>query len=80
MKYGKNILALALVLALTMGALPQAALAEEPTETTAVCTEPVETTQIPETTRRGIRPGDQAGDCPGSHGGIGSRTHRGDYC
>ena len=30
--------------------------------------------------RRGIRPGDQAGDCPGSHGGIGSRTHRGDRC
>lgn len=50
MKYGKRIIAILLAAVLTMGTLPQAALAEEPTETTAVCTEPVETTQIPETT------------------------------
>ena len=49
MKYGKRIIAILLAAVLTMGTLPQAALAEEPTETTAVCTEPVETTQIPET-------------------------------
>lgn len=50
MKYGKRIIAILLAVVLTMGTLPQAALAEEPTETTAVCTEPVETAQIPETT------------------------------
>lgn len=50
MKYGKRIIAILLAAVLTMGTLPQAALAEEPTETTAVCTEPVETAQIPETT------------------------------
>ena len=49
MKYGKRIIAILLAAVLTMGTLPQAALAEEPTETTAACTEPVETTQIPET-------------------------------
>ena len=49
MKYGKRIIAILLAAVLTMGTLPQAALAEEPTETTAVCTEPVETAQIPET-------------------------------
>lgn len=49
MKYGKRIIAILLAAVLTMGTLPQAALAEEPTETSAVCTEPVETTQIPET-------------------------------
>ena len=49
MKYGKRIIAILLAAVLTMGTLPQAALAEEPTET-AACTEPVETTQIPETT------------------------------
>lgn len=49
MKYGKRMIAILLAAVLTMGTLPQAALAEEPTETTAVCTEPVETTQIPET-------------------------------
>lgn len=49
MKYGKRIIAILLAAVLTMGTLPQAALAEEPTETTAVCTEPVETVQIPET-------------------------------
>lgn len=49
MKYGKRIIAILLAAVLAMGTLPQAALAEEPTETTAVCTEPVETTQIPET-------------------------------
>ena len=50
MKYGKRIIAILLAVVLAMGTLPQAALAEEPTETTAVCTEPVETAQIPETT------------------------------
>ena len=50
MKYGKRIIAILLAAVLTMGTLPQAALAEEPTETTAVCTEPVETVQIPATT------------------------------
>ncbi len=50
MKYGKRIIAILLAAVLTMGTLPQATLAEEPTETTAVCTEPVETAQIPETT------------------------------
>lgn len=50
MKYGKRMIAILLAAVLTMGTLPQAALAEEPTETTAVCTEPVETVQIPETT------------------------------
>lgn len=49
MKYGKRIIAILLAAVLTMGTLPQAALAEEPTETTAACTEPVETVQIPET-------------------------------
>ena len=49
MKYGKRIIAILLAAVLAMGTLPQAALAEEPTETTAVCTVPVETTQIPET-------------------------------
>ena len=49
MKYGKRIIAVLLAAVLTMGTLPQTALAEEPTETTAVCTEPVETVQIPET-------------------------------
>lgn len=49
MKYGKRIIAVLLAAVLTMGTLPQAALAEEPTETTAACTEPVETAQIPET-------------------------------
>lgn len=49
MKYGKRIIAILLAAVLTMGTLPQTALAEEPTETTAVCTEPVETVQIPET-------------------------------
>ena len=49
MKYGKRIIAILLAAVLTMGTLPQATLAEEPTETTAVCTEPVETAQIPET-------------------------------
>lgn len=49
MKYGKRIIAILLAAVLAMGTLPQAALAEEPTETTAVCTEPVETAQIPET-------------------------------
>lgn len=49
MKYGKRIIAILLAAVLTMGTLPQAALAEEPTEATAACTEPVETVQIPET-------------------------------
>lgn len=49
MKYGKRIIAILLAAVLTMGTLPQAALAEEPTETTAACTEPVESVQIPET-------------------------------
>ena len=49
MKYGKRIIAILLAAVLAMGTLPQAALAEEPTETTAACTEPVETAQIPET-------------------------------
>ena len=44
MKYGKRIIAILLAAVLTMGTLPQAALAEEPTETTAACAEPVETT------------------------------------
>lgn len=56
MKYGKRIIAILLAAVLTMGTLPQAALAEEPTETTAVCTEPVETTQIPETTAETAAP------------------------
>lgn len=50
MKYGKRMIAILLAAVLTMGTLPQTALAEEPTETTAVCTEPVETVQIPEAT------------------------------
>ena len=50
MKYGKRIIAILLAAMLTMGTLPQTVLAEEPTETTAVCTEPVETVQIPEAT------------------------------
>ena len=56
MKYGKRIIAILLAAVLAMGTLPQAALAEEPTETTAVCTEPVETTQIPETTAETAAP------------------------
>ena len=56
MKYGKRIIAILLAAVLTMGILPQAALAEEPTETTAVCTEPVETVQIPETTAETAAP------------------------
>lgn len=56
MKYGKRIIAILLAAVLTMGTLPQAALAEEPTETTAVCTEPVETTLIPETTAETAAP------------------------
>lgn len=56
MKYGKRIIAILLAAVLTMGTLPQAALAEEPTETTAVCTEPVETTQIPATTAETAAP------------------------
>lgn len=56
MKYGKRIIAILLAAVLTMGTLPQTALAEEPTETTAVCTEPVETTQIPETTAETAAP------------------------
>ncbi len=56
MKYGKRIIAILLAAVLTMGTLPQAALAEEPTETTAACTEPVETVQIPETTAETAAP------------------------
>lgn len=56
MKYGKRIIAILLAAVLTMGTLPQTALAEEPTETTAVCTEPVETVQIPETTAETAAP------------------------
>lgn len=56
MKYGKRIIAILLAAVLAMGTLPQAALAEEPTETTAVCTEPVETVQIPETTAETAAP------------------------
>ena len=56
MKYGKRIIAILLAAVLTMGTLPQTALAEEPTETTAVCTEPVETAQIPETTAESAAP------------------------
>ncbi len=56
MKYGKRIIAILLAAVLAMGTLPQAALAEEPTETTAVCTEPVETAQIPETTAETAAP------------------------
>ena len=56
MKYGKRIIAILLAAVLAMGTLPQAALAEEPTGTTAVCTEPVETTQIPETTAETAAP------------------------
>ena len=56
MKYGKRMIAILLAAVLTMGTLPQAALAEEPTETTAVCTEPVETVQIPETTAESAAP------------------------
>lgn len=56
MKYGKRIIAILLAALLTMGTLPQAALAEEPAETTAVCTEPVETVQIPETTAETAAP------------------------
>lgn len=56
MKYGKRIIAILLAAVLTMGTLPQAALAEEPTETTAACAEPVETTQIPETTAETAAP------------------------
>ena len=56
MKYGKRIIAILLAAVLTMGTLPQAALAEEPTETTAACTEPVETTQIPENTAETAAP------------------------
>lgn len=56
MKYGKRMIAILLAAVLTMGTLPQAALAEEPTETTAVCTEPVETVQIPETTAETAAP------------------------
>ena len=56
MKYGKRMIAILLAAVLTMGTLPQAALAEEPTETTAVCTEPVETAQIPETTSETAAP------------------------
>lgn len=56
MKYGKRIIAILLAAVLTMGTLPQATLAEEPTETTAVCTEPVETVQIPETTAETAAP------------------------
>lgn len=56
MKYGKRMIAILLAAVLTVGTLPQAALAEEPTETTAVCTEPVETAQIPETTAETAAP------------------------
>ena len=56
MKYGKRMIAILLAAVLTMGTLPQTALAEEPTETTAVCTEPVETVQIPETTAETAAP------------------------
>lgn len=56
MKYGKRMIAILLAAVLTVGTLPQAALAEEPTETTAVCTEPVETVQIPETTAETAAP------------------------
>ena len=56
MKYGKRIIAILLAAVLAMGTLPQAALAEEPTETTAACTEPVETVQIPETTAETAAP------------------------
>lgn len=56
MKYGKRIIAILLAAVLTMGTLPQTVLAEEPTETTAVCTEPVETVQIPETTAETAAP------------------------
>ena len=56
MKYGKRMIAILLAAVLTMGTLPQAALAEEPTETTAVSTEPVETVQIPETTAETAAP------------------------
>ena len=56
MKYGKRIIAVLLAAVLTMGTLPQTVLAEEPTETTAVCTEPVETAQIPETTAETAAP------------------------
>lgn len=56
MKYGKRIIAILLAAVLAMGTLPQAALAEEPTETTAACTEPVETAQIPETTAEAAAP------------------------
>lgn len=56
MKYGKRIIAILLAAVLTMGTLPQATLAEEPTEITAVCTEPVETAQIPETTAETAAP------------------------
>lgn len=56
MKYGKRMIAILLAAVLTMGTLPQTALAEEPTETTAVCTEPVETAQIPETTAETAAP------------------------
>lgn len=56
MKYGKRIIAILLAAVLTMGTLPQAALAEEPTEATAACTEPVETVQIPETTAETAAP------------------------
>lgn len=56
MKYGKRMIAILLAAVLAMGTLPQAALAEEPTETTAVCTEPVETVQIPETTAETAAP------------------------
>ena len=56
MKYGKRIIAILLAAVLAMGTLPQTALAEEPTETTAVCIEPVETAQIPETTAETAAP------------------------
>lgn len=56
MKYGKRIIAILLAAVLAMGTLPQAALAEEPTEATAACTEPVETAQIPETTAETAAP------------------------
>lgn len=56
MKYGKRIIAILLAAVLTMGTLPQTALAEEPMEATAVCTEPVETVQIPETTAETAAP------------------------
>lgn len=59
MKYGKRIIALLLAAVLVIGTLPLTALAEEPTETTAVFTEPAETTLapiVPETTAEPTAP------------------------